>query len=194
VSETIHSSSSSATTILATTGKSITNSTAAVLGAYEAHLQSIKTENLDAIVSGYESNATINVTGAGGPMGINGKYTGASSIRSLYNQLLFQVNTTVNLANTSYVASTQGRGATVLSNFTIYGNADGLVLVLEAGCSSCVYVSNISEHIMLAGGEGRWLISAETLDIHTFNICGSMSDTKCSTLLSDPQFSSSSSG
>jgi hypothetical protein len=103
---------------------------------------------------------------------------------------LFEVKTTVNLANMSYTVDVPEKGAGVSSNFTIYGDADGFVLLIEGGCTSCVYVSNISEHVSYARlGNDSWLISAETLDFHTFNVCGEMSDTKCSTLLSAPQFS-----
>jgi hypothetical protein len=188
-SSTESASASAATTTTTATG-AITNSTLAVTDAYTSHLQDIKSENLDAIVSDYESNATIDVTGVGGVVGIGGTYAGASSIRSLYDDLLFEVKTTVNLANMSYTVDAPEKGAAVNSNFTIYGDADGFVLLIEGGCTSCVYVSNISEHVSYAHLDNdSWLISSETLDFHTFNVCGEMSDTKCSMLLSAPQFS-----
>jgi hypothetical protein len=187
-SSSTESASTSAATTTATGG--ITNSTLAVTDAYTGHLQDIRSENLDAIVSGYESNATIDVTGVGGIVGIGGTYAGASSIRSLYDDLLFEVKTTVNLANMSYTVNAPEKGAGVSSNFTIYGDADGFVLLIEGGCTSCVYVSNISEHVSYAHLDNdSWLISSEILDFHTFNVCGEMSDTKCSMLLSAPQFS-----
>jgi hypothetical protein len=188
-SSSTESASASAAATTTVTG-AITNSTLAVTDAYTAHLQDIRSENLDAIVSDYESNATIDVTGVGGTVGIGGTYAGASSIRSLYDDLLFEVKTTVNLANMSYTVDAPEKGADVSSNFTIYGDADGFVLLIEGGCTSCVYVSNISEHVSYAHLDNdSWLISAETLDFHTFNVCGEMSDTKCSMLLSAPQFS-----
>jgi hypothetical protein len=190
VTETMTNQVGAATATTTRTGV-ITNSTLAVMDAYTAHLQNIRSENLDAIVSDYESNATIDVTGVGGLVGIGGNYSGASSIRSLYDELLFEVKTTVNLANVSYTADVpEKEGAGVSSNFTLYGDADGIVLFIEGGCTSCVYVSNISEHVSYAYSDNdSWLISAETLDFHTFSVCGKMSDTRCSTLLSAPQFS-----
>jgi len=121
-----------------------------VADAYAYHLSAVSSRNVSALLSGYESNATVEWTGVA--TGLGGNYTGPGEIGSLLEQ--FPGNT-VNLTLSEESQPIVGDLANHLvagSTFSWYGftSSDGIISGVIAAQDSYAHVSNM------------WLIARET--------------------------------
>lgn len=142
----------------------------AVATAYMAHLQSVQSQNVSALTSQYEDNATVRFSG-----GRNGQYNGAGNeILPLYQDVFFVPNgfgfSTVNIANENSTVSlaASGRDATVSSNFTMYGSDTALQDHPGGVCAAYSTDANLQLSYVLSGND--WLISQESWDFGGFYV------------------------
>ena len=84
-----------------------------------------------------------------------------------------QIRPLVNLANESYSVKCLGNGreATVNSNFTMYGNDTGFSDRIGPSGAMTEYRASITADAFYVSVGNNWLISNETLDFLSFDIC-----------------------
>jgi hypothetical protein len=128
-----------------------------VATAYANHLTQLSTRNIPALVSGYESNATVEWTGVA--PGMNGDYSGSADIKILLGSF------TGKFINFSYSHSYQsirvkGNVSVVNSTFdfqgfsTVVGKVNGTV---------------IAQDLYVHASGSSWLISSEIWNFTRFN-------------------------
>ncbi len=150
-------------TVTTSTVTTVTTSDAyeQVANAYANHLTQLSARNIDAVVSGYESNATIEWTGAIGE-GQTGNYTGLANIRILLgSSFTGKSNSNFSLSNV-YQAIGVKTNARVVVNSTfnfqgysaVVGNVNGTIVAQD-------------EFAQVGGG--AWLIAHETWDFTRYN-------------------------
>lgn len=143
--------------------------TQAVKSAYLAHLQYIQSENVTALTSEYEDNATLGFSGVR-----TGQYYGATDINYVYQDVFFVQPgfgfSTVHIANESLTVSlaSGGTGATVSSNFTMYGNDTSLADHPGGVCATYSVDANLRLSYVLSGND--WLISKEAWNFGGFYV------------------------
>jgi len=152
-----------------------------------AYLQNIVSENVTALTSEYEINATLISTN--GPLtGVlqccSAPTGGAANIEYFYQEFLNSRFATVNLANESYSVLVSANGsARVDSNFTIYGNHTA-----PCGTGNCAYAGNAVLVIKYVPQGNDWLISYESWTFVTFNFCPTIDSPSCSSALTAPNW------
>jgi ketosteroid isomerase-like protein len=164
------------------------DSTQEVRDAYAAYLQSMKSDNISAVVAKYANNATFEYYVASPLGGMGGGAVGAAQIRQFYNQNLLFMHPTVNFANETYAVSILGNGneATVHSNLTMYGNS---VYPAPPNNATSVYVGNAVLFIVFVHLGNDWVIFHESWNyVNAVSGCQSFSSPGCSTLLRTPNW------
>lgn len=120
-----------------------------VVSAYTNHLSVLSSRNVSALLSGYESNSTVEWTGEAA--GLQGNYTGEGIGRVLTTLLGHMVNFTLS-NETQPLVGVQGRYWSVNSTFhwAGYSTVDGILTGTIAAEDSYVHVGD------------TWLIASET--------------------------------
>lgn len=127
-----------------------------VASAYAVHLTLLSARDIDAIPGGYESNATIDWTGA--VAGQTGNYSGTADIKILWGSFIGKfVN--FSISNEYQSIGFNGKASVVNSTFDFRGfnNVVGYV-------NGSVIAQDVYEH---AGSS--WLISREAWNVTQFN-------------------------
>lgn len=149
-------------TVTTSTVTTVTTSDAyeQVANAYTNHLTQLSARNIDAVVSGYESNATIEWTGAIGEGG-TGNYTGLANIRILLGSFTGKFNSNFSLSNVYQAIGVKTNARVVVSstfNFQGYnaviGNVNGTI---------------VAQDEFAQDGGGAWLIAHETWNFTKYN-------------------------
>jgi hypothetical protein len=171
------------TTVTSTSTISVTmDSTQQVSSAFAIHLKGITSENLTALSSGYEDNATVEVFGS-----LIGPLIRPDNVSTFYH--VFQSRfSTVNFNNltASAAVSGSGMGAVANSTFAMYGNAtygDPFSGKLVNG----VYATTVSLGVSLVRLGGNWLVSNESWEFIIMDFCPTLSSPNCGALLVHPQ-------
>ena len=156
-----------------------------VANAFSTHLQNFQSENLTAILSGYEANATLR--GFPGPLGpspsLPQNYSGVTNIHNVY-QVMFSANNfgTVNYANMTYGVTllANEEAASVHSNFTMYGNSNVYDAWETPGQPPImgVYSAKVTLSVSYALGNA-WLITDETWRVLGVRTCGPATSINC---------------
>jgi hypothetical protein len=128
-----------------------------VANAYADHLTQMTARNIPALVSGYESNATVEWTGGVG--GLTGKYSGSTDIGILLTSFFGKLYNS-SLSNEYQSIGVKGDVSVVNATFDFQGNSTVVGKVNGTVISRDVY-----EH---AHGSS-WLISRETWNFTRFN-------------------------
>jgi hypothetical protein len=174
-------------TSISTTISTVTvDLTQQVSDAYLIHLLDITGHNITDLVDDYTNDATLGFF-TNSPLG--GLGGGAYNVTQFFNEVMYlgHAHPTVDFANESYATtvSSDGIGATVHANLTVYGES----LVAPAN-PSAVYVENAALTIDYVHIGGHWLISNEYwYFVNSIDGCQSFSTPPCSTLLSSPNWS-----
>jgi type II secretory pathway pseudopilin PulG len=147
-----------------------TESANEIRSAYAAHFKNIESQNLTAVVRGYENNASIDFKG--NVSSLAGHYAGLASILVLYQSVLSpNVFGTVNLTNMSYDVNVLGGGkAIVNSTFTMHGNSTMFSTLRGGSPAPGTYTASVSSGVTYVRLGTAWLISAETWDFITFDL------------------------
>lgn len=168
----------SASTTNSSTSTAAVNSTQEVMGAFAAHLQSIESHNVTALVAQYESNATLNLVCS--PNGFIGVYTGTYNINILYHVMFNStVAGTMNFTDFSpgILASVSGE-IIVNSTFNAQGSESASSITAFSGGAN--FTQPWTKSVRLGDSYvdvgNAWLISSEIWtfgDINTvYNTCG----------------------
>jgi hypothetical protein len=126
--------------------------------AYANHLMQVDARNITALVSGYESNATIEWTGAeaAGP----GNFSGSNAITSALTSFLKTRLVSFSLSNANRSIGVNGNLSVVNSTFDFQGYSSVVGIV-----NGVVVAQDVYEHT----GGSTWLIVSETWNFTQFN-------------------------
>jgi hypothetical protein len=164
---------SSASTPQSTTATG--NITQQVAGAYGRHLANITFGNLTATTSGYEHNATIELSGS-----LMGPSDGPINVSQLYPRL-YQWFWSYGFKHLNYSVRTSSGGSKAIlnSSLTMYGNGPYTDFVSTKKIPG-VYVATVKLDVSYARLGNSWLISDESWEFITMNFCTSFSSPSCS--------------
>jgi len=126
--------------------------------AYANHLMQVDARNISALVSGYESNATVEWTGAeaAGP----GNYSGSNAINAVLTSFLKTKLVSFSLSNSNQSIVVNGNESVVVNStfdFQGYSSVVGIV-------NGMVVAQDVYEHV-----GGSWLIAREIWNFTQFN-------------------------
>ncbi len=131
-----------------------------VRSAYAAHLKDFESEDVTALTAGYQSNATIQLTG--NILGLGGDYHSVTNITTLYRFILSRAFfATVGVTNLNYSVNVKGNEAVVNSTFTMQGNSTSPAI------GTGTYVAKVVSGVSYIHIGNAWFISKETLDFVT---------------------------
>src|ERR1700730_12006828 len=126
--------------------------------AYSSHLTQLSTRNIPALMSGYESNATVELTGAASA-GMQGNYSGSANIKILLGSFTGKfIN--FSLSNEYQSVDVKGNVSVVNSTFNfqgynaVVGNVNGMIVAQD-----------MYERV----GGSSWLIAREVWNFTQFN-------------------------
>jgi ketosteroid isomerase-like protein len=129
-----------------------------VSDAYANHVEQLSARNIPAVVSGYETNATVEWTGV--EAGMNGNYSGAANIEILLGGDLFGKFINSSLSNEYQSIGVKGNLSVVNSTFDIQG---------YSAVVGNVKVMVVAQDVYERTGGSSWLISRESWNFTQFN-------------------------
>ena len=120
-----------------------------VANAYANHLEQLSARNMPAVVSAYESNATVEWTGV--VAGMNGNYSGAANIEILLGGDFFGKLINSSLSNEYQSVGVNGNVSVVNSTFNFQGYS-----AVEGNVNGTIFAQDTYEHV-----GNSWLIAHE---------------------------------
>jgi hypothetical protein len=127
-----------------------------VASAYADHLMQVEARNVTALVDGYESNATLEWTGA--EAAGTGNYSGSTAINAMLTSFLMTKLVSFSLSNPSQSIVANNESVVVNSTFDFQGYSSVVGIV-----SGRVVAQDVYEHT-----GGSWLIARETWNFTQF--------------------------
>jgi hypothetical protein len=129
-----------------------------VAGAYSVHLTQLDSRDIVALADGYESNATVELTGAAALPFMAGNYSGSANIKALWGSFVGRfVNFSVSDENQSI--GVEGGAPVVNSTFDFRGYS-----VVGGNVTGSVIAQDVYVHV-----NSSWLIARETWSFTQFN-------------------------
>jgi hypothetical protein len=127
-----------------------------VQNAYASHMTVLSTRNPSAVVSGYESNATVEWTGV--VAGLTGNYSGAADIKILLGSFIGKF-LNFSLSNEYQSVGVKGNVSVINSTFNFQGYSSVVGQV-----NGTIAAQDVYEHV-----GSSWLIARETWNFAQFN-------------------------
>jgi hypothetical protein len=152
------------------------NFTQQIASVYLLHLKNITSGNLTTMTSGYEHNATIEVSGS--LMGPSIRPMNVSDLYLVLHQRFYSFN--FKNLNYSIRGLNEGDEALLNSTLTVFGNGP-FIDVQSARLNPGVYLSTLKLSVSYTRDGNNWLISNESWEFLSMNFCPTFSSQNCIT-------------